>query len=101
MPTPAAQSAPAGPSGKKRTAPQTKGSAPPLSKKKDSARTPAIPQVKKLSYEKTAEELDASVKMDVDKFFSHCWATSRANRNLEKPYLCIPPEKLRRMVDAY
>jgi hypothetical protein len=49
----------------------------------------------KLSYEKTVEELDASVKMDVDKFFSPCWATSRAKRNPEKPYLCIPPEKLR------
>jgi hypothetical protein len=55
----------------------------------------------KLSYEKTAEELDASMKMDVDKFFSHCRATSRAKRNSEKPYLCIPPEKLRRMVDAH
>jgi hypothetical protein len=55
----------------------------------------------KLSYEKTAEELDASVKMDVDKFFSHCWATSRAKRNREKPHLCIPPEKLRRTIDAH
>jgi hypothetical protein len=55
----------------------------------------------KLSYEKTAEELDAYVKMDVDKFFSHCRATSRAKRNPEKPYLCIPLEKLRRTVDAH
>jgi hypothetical protein len=55
----------------------------------------------KLSYEKIAEELDASVKMDMDKFFSHCRATSRAKRNPEKPYLCIPLEKLRRMVDAH
>jgi hypothetical protein len=55
----------------------------------------------KLSYEKTTEELDASVKMDVDKFFSHCQATSRVKRNPEKPYLCIPPEKLRRTIDAH
>jgi hypothetical protein len=55
----------------------------------------------KLSYEKTVEELDAYVKMDVDKFFSHCRATSRAKRNPEKPYLYIPPEKLRRTVDAH
>jgi hypothetical protein len=55
----------------------------------------------KLSYEKIAEELDASVKMDVDKFFSHCRAKNRAKRNPEKPYLCIPPEKLRRTVDAH
>jgi hypothetical protein len=55
----------------------------------------------KLSYEKTAEELDASMKMDVDKFFSHCRATSRAKQNPEKSYLCIPPDKLRQTVDAH
>ena len=55
----------------------------------------------KLSYEKTAEELDASVKKDVDKFFAQCRADAKAKRNPEKPYLCIPPEKLRQTVDAH
>jgi hypothetical protein len=39
----------------------------------------------KLSYEKTAEEIDASVKTDVDSFFTKIKAKSEAKRNPEKP----------------
>jgi hypothetical protein len=63
---------------KKRPTPQTKASAPPPPKKKASGRTPAISKTTKLSYEKTAEEIDASMKTDVDSFFAKVKAKSEA-----------------------
>ena len=92
---------PAGPLPKKRRTPQTKASAPPPPKKKASGRTPAISKTTKLSYEKTAEEIDASVKTDVDSFFAKVKAQSEAKRNPEKPYFFVRPEVLRQRVDAH
>jgi hypothetical protein len=60
-------------------------SAPLPPKKKASGRTSAISKMTKLSYEKTAEEIDASVKTDVDSFFVKIKAKSEAKRNPEKP----------------
>jgi len=55
---------------------------------------------KKLSYEKTDAEQDASVKSDVDSFFKKVKAESESKRNPEKPYLLLRSEDLRQRVEA-
>jgi hypothetical protein len=52
----------------------------------------------KLSYEKTDEELNASVKAEVKAFFEKTKADARAKQ--EKPYLMYPCVKLRQLVHA-
>jgi hypothetical protein len=47
----------------------------------------------KLSYEKTDEELNASVKAEVKAFFEKTKADARAKK--EKPYLIYPRVNLR------
>ena len=52
----------------------------------------------KLSYEKTDEELEASVKSDVQAFLEKTKAAARAKQ--EKPFLLYPRSKLRQVVQA-
>jgi ABC-type phosphate/phosphonate transport system substrate-binding protein len=78
-----------------------KVSVPLPSKKKASGRTPAIPKMTKLFDEKTAKEIDASVKTDVDNFFAKVKAKSEEKRNPEKLYFFVRPEVLRQRVDAH
>jgi hypothetical protein len=52
----------------------------------------------KLSYEKTDEELNASVKAEVKAFFEKTKADTRAEQ--EKPYLMYSRVKLRQVVQA-
>jgi hypothetical protein len=52
----------------------------------------------KLSYEKTNEELNASVKAEVKAFFEKAKADVRAKQ--EKPYLMYPRVKLCQVVQA-
>jgi hypothetical protein len=52
----------------------------------------------KLSYEKTDEELNVSVKAEVKAFFEKTKADARAKQ--EKPYLMYPRVKLRQLVQA-
>jgi hypothetical protein len=52
----------------------------------------------KLSYEKTDEELNASVKAEVKAFFEKTKADARAKQ--EKPYLMYPRVKLHQVVQA-
>jgi len=66
--------------------------APPPKKKTSKKKQAMIP--KKLSYEKTDVELDASVKSDVDSFFKKLKTEREAKRNPEKPYLLLRPEDL-------
>jgi hypothetical protein len=55
-----------------------------------------IPKMTKLPYEKTDEELNASVKAEVKAFFEKTKANARAKQ--EKPYLMYPRVKLRLVV---
>jgi hypothetical protein len=57
-----------------------------------------IPKTTKLSYEKTDEELNASVKAEVKAFFEKIKADVRAKQ--EKPYLMYPRGKLRQVVQS-
>jgi hypothetical protein len=57
-----------------------------------------IPKTTKLSYEKTDEELNASVKAEVKAFFEKTKADVRAKQ--EKPYLMYPRVKLRQVVQS-
>jgi alpha-acetolactate decarboxylase len=52
----------------------------------------------KLPHEKTDEELNASVKVEVKGFFEKTKADARAKQ--EKPYLMYPHVKLRQVVQA-
>jgi hypothetical protein len=72
--------------------------APPPKKKASEKKQAIIP--KKLSYEKTDAELNASVKSDVDSFFKKLKTEREAKRNPEKPYLLLRPEDLRQRVEA-
>jgi hypothetical protein len=96
MPTTAASSAPAGPSRNKRPAHPQRSVPPPPSKKQ--AVVTKIPKTTKLSYEKTDEELNASVKAEVKAFFEKTKADVRAKQ--EKPYLMYPRVKLRQVVQS-
>jgi hypothetical protein len=51
------------------------------------------PAPEKLVCDMTPEELDASVKEKVQKFFESC------KKSPEKPYFHLPPKQLRKMVD--
>jgi hypothetical protein len=88
------------PSTKEEAHPTNEGVGPTLSKKKALGRTPTIPKTTKLFDEKTAEEIDASVKTDVDNFFTKVKAKSEAKQNPEKSYFFIRLEVLRQRVDA-
>jgi hypothetical protein len=55
-----------------------------------------IPKMTKLSYEKTNEELNASVKVEVKAFFEKTKADARAKQ--ENPYLIYPRVKLHQVV---
>jgi hypothetical protein len=55
-----------------------------------------IPKMTKLPYEKTDEELNASIKTKVKAFFEKTQADARAKQ--EKPYLMYPRVKLRQVV---
>jgi hypothetical protein len=57
-----------------------------------------IPKTTKLSYEKTDEELNASVKAEVKAFFKKTKADARAKQ--EKPYLLYPHGKLRQVMQS-
>jgi ABC-type phosphate/phosphonate transport system substrate-binding protein len=78
-----------------------KVSAPSPPKKKSIGRTPAIPKTMKLFDEKTAEKIDASMKTDVDNFFTKVKAKSEVKRNPEKSYFFVRLEVLRQRVDAH
>jgi hypothetical protein len=52
----------------------------------------------KIPYEKTDEELNASVKVEVKAFFEKTKADARAKQ--EKPYLMYPRVKLHQVVQA-
>jgi hypothetical protein len=69
MPTTVASSAPAGPSRNKRPAGPQRSVPPPPPKKQ--VVVTKIPKMTKLSYEKTDEELNASVKAKVKAFFEN------------------------------
>jgi len=81
------------PARKKRLATQSNVSAASPPKKKASEYKQAIIP-KKLSYEKTDAELDASVKSDVYSFFKKLKTEREAKRNPKKPYLLLRPEDL-------
>jgi len=84
---------------KKRRATQSNVSAtPPPKRKACEKKQPIIP--KKLPYEMTDAELDASLKLDVNSFFKKLKAESEAKRNPKKPYLLLWPEDLRQRVEA-
>jgi hypothetical protein len=55
----------------------------------------------KLFDEKTTEEIDASVKTDVDNFSTKVKAKSEAKQNPEKSYFFVRLEVLRQRVDAH
>jgi hypothetical protein len=57
-----------------------------------------IPKMTKLSYKKTDEELNASVKAEVKAFFEKTKADARAKQ--EKPYLMYPHRKLHQVVQS-
>jgi hypothetical protein len=57
-----------------------------------------ISKITKLPYEKTDEELNASVKTEVKAFFEKTKVDARAKQ--EKPYLMYPCIKLRQVVQA-
>jgi hypothetical protein len=57
-----------------------------------------ILKMTKLSYEKTDEELNASVKAEVKAFFKNTKADARAKQ--EKPYLIYHRVKLRQVVQT-
>ena len=93
MLTSAASLAPIGPSRNKRPAGPQRSVQPVLKKQ---AMVTKILKMTKLSYEKTNEELKASVKSDVQAFFKKTKAASRAKQ--EKPFLLYSHSKLRRVV---
>jgi len=72
------------PARKKRSATQSNVLAALPPKKKASEKKQAIIP-KKLSYDKTDAEQDASVKSDVDSFFMKLKTKREAKQNLEKP----------------
>jgi hypothetical protein len=96
MPTMAASSALAGPSRNKRPAGSQRSVPPPPPKKQ--VVVTKIPKMTKLPYEKTDEERNALVKVEVKAFFEKTKADARAKQ--EKPYLMYPRVKLRQVVQA-
>jgi hypothetical protein len=96
MPTTAASLASTGPSRNKRPVGSQRSVPPPPPKKQ--VVVTKIPKMTKLPYERTDEELNASVKAEVKAFFEKTKADTRAKQ--EKPYLMYPHVKLRQVVQA-
>jgi len=55
----------------------------------------------KLPYEKTDEEIIASVASDVKAHFEKCKKEFEVKRNSEKPYLYLPKGELRKRVEEH
>ena len=84
---------------KKRLTLVQKAPPPPPKKKKPQAPKGKKAATKKLSYEKTQEELDASVASDVKAHFEKVKRDSQAKRNPKPPYWYLPKGEVRKKVD--
>ena len=86
---------------KKRSAPAPKASVPHPRKKEAQAPSGSKAASETLPYEKTDEEIIASVASDVKAHFEKCKKEFEAKRNPKKPYLYLPKGELRKRVEEH
>jgi len=86
---------------KKRSAPTPKASIPHPRKKQAQAPSGSKAASEKLPYEKTEEEITASVASDVKAHFAKCRKEFEAKRNPGKPYFYLPKGELRKRVEEH